>query len=73
MAPAPGAISSATSGVDAQLACNFCAGGFKGLGLLLQVNKRANECDQTYASTKDRPLAYIQRGKAVLLGAHYKF
>ena len=59
--------------VDAQLACNFNEGSYKGLGVLLQVNNLTNEGYQTYAGTKDRPLEYIKWGKTVLLGANYKF
>ncbi|MBC7405511.1 MAG: TonB-dependent receptor [Cytophaga sp.] len=58
---------------DAQIGYNFNEGFMKGLGLVLQANNLTDAAFQTYAGTKDRPLEYIKYGRAVMLGASYKF
>lgn len=60
--------------VDAQLSYTFGEGSrLNGLSLLLQGSNLTNSPYQTYASSKDRPLEYIEWGRTYLVGASYRF
>lgn len=59
--------------IDAQVSYTFGAGSLDGLSLLLQAQNLTNSPYQTYASTKDRPLEYIEWGRTYLVGVSYKF
>jgi TonB-dependent receptor len=59
---------------DAQIGYTFDdKSSLRGLTLLLQATNLTNSPYRTYASTKDRPLEYIEWGRTYLLGATYKF
>ena len=59
---------------DAQIGYTFGENSsLAGLGLLFQVSNLTDEAYQTYASTRDRPLEYIEWGRTYLLGVNYKF
>ena len=59
---------------DAQVSYSFGENSsLKGLSLLLQASNLGNETYQTYAGSKDRPLEHVEWGRALLLGASYKF
>jgi TonB-dependent receptor len=59
---------------DAQVSYTFGdQTSLKGLTLLFQAQNLTNEAYRTYASTKDRPLEYIEWGRTYLLGLSYKF
>ena len=57
---------------DAQVSYAFKEG-LEGLSVLLQASNLTDESYRTYASTKDRPLEYIEWGRTYLLGINYKF
>ena len=59
---------------DAQISYTFGEGtALNGLSLLLQASNLTNEAYRTYAGSKDRPLEYVEWGRAYLLGLTYKF
>lgn len=59
---------------DAQLSYTFSdQSSLKGLSLLLQASNLTNEAYRTYATTRDRPLEYIEWGRTYVLGVNYKF
>lgn len=59
--------------IDAQVSYTFGAGSLDGLSLLLQASNLTNSPYQTYATTRDRPLEYIEWGRTYLVGVSYKF
>ncbi|HEY5804047.1 MAG TPA: TonB-dependent receptor [Lysobacter sp.] len=59
--------------LDAQISYEFGEGTMAGLSLYLQGSNLTNSAYQTYASSKDRPLEYIEWGRTYLVGASYKF
>ncbi len=59
--------------IDAQVSYTFGTGSLEGLSLLFQAQNLNNSAYQTYASSKDRPLEYIEWGRTYLVGASYKF
>jgi iron complex outermembrane recepter protein len=56
---------------DAQISYAF-KGRLEGLSVLLQASNLTDEAYRTYATTKDRPLEYIEWGRTYLLGINYK-
>lgn len=60
--------------VDAEVGYTFGDGSkLHGLSVQLQASNLTNAPYRTYASSKDRPLEYIEWGRTYLLGATYKF